>query len=199
MFLVSVCNLIVEVDARYIKGMLNNPDIVPSASVNRWIVSILTFHFELQHVPGKSHGPNSLLWRLPQPDDDSDDRESNDKAEEFEDWIDNLYSFAHMINNPIHTLKSEQLVHVLTLEQILSHPYAIPDPQIYKPNYNIILRSATAIQADEKLAMIHDWLMFLEQPDSLSDQDYMAVICQAAWFFLDKHILWKQDPQGAHK
>jgi hypothetical protein len=34
MFLVGVHNLIVEVDARYIKGMLNNPDIVPSASVN---------------------------------------------------------------------------------------------------------------------------------------------------------------------
>jgi hypothetical protein len=60
MFLVGVCNLIVEVNARYIKGMLNNPDIVPLASINRWIVSILTFHFELQHVPGKSHGPDGL-------------------------------------------------------------------------------------------------------------------------------------------
>jgi hypothetical protein len=87
--------------------MLNNPDIAPSASVNRWIVSILTFHFELQHVPGKSHGPDGLLQRLPQPEDDSNDRESNDKAEEFEDWIDNLYSFTHMINNPIRVPKSE--------------------------------------------------------------------------------------------
>jgi hypothetical protein len=33
MFLVGVRNLIIEVDARYIKGMLNNPDIAPSASV----------------------------------------------------------------------------------------------------------------------------------------------------------------------
>jgi hypothetical protein len=190
---------LVEVNARYIKGMLNNPNIAPSASVNQWIVSILTFHFELQHVPGKSHGPDSLLRRPPQPEDDSNDRESDDKAKEFEDWIDNLYSFAHMINNPIRMPKSEQLVHVLALEQTLSHPYTTPDPQIYEPNYNIIPRSATAIQANEKLAMIHNWLTFLERPDGLSDQDYVAVIRQAARFFLDKHILWKRDPQGVHK
>jgi hypothetical protein len=104
-----------------------------------------------------------------------------------------------MINNPIRTPKSEQLVHVLALEQTLSHPYAVPDPQIYEPNYNIIPISTTVIQADKKLAMIHDWLMFLERPDGLSDQDYTAVIRQAVCFFLDKHILWKQDPQGTHK
>jgi hypothetical protein len=55
------------------------------------------------------------------------------------------------------------------------------------------------VQAEEKLAMIHDWLMFLERPDGLSDQDYMALVCQASHFFLDEHILWKRDPQGAHK
>ena len=59
-FIVGVRNLTVEVDARYIKGMLNNPDLAPLASVNHWIVAILTFHFELQHVPGKHHGPDSL-------------------------------------------------------------------------------------------------------------------------------------------
>ena len=47
-----------EVDARYIKGMLANPDLAPSASMNRWIVSILLFHFTLIHVPGTRHGPD---------------------------------------------------------------------------------------------------------------------------------------------
>ena len=28
-YLVGVCNLIIKVDARYIKGMLNNPDVAP--------------------------------------------------------------------------------------------------------------------------------------------------------------------------
>jgi hypothetical protein len=59
-FIIGVRNLIIEVDARYICGMLNNPNTAPSASLNRWIVSILTFHFELLHVPGKLHGPDGL-------------------------------------------------------------------------------------------------------------------------------------------
>ncbi|KZT28880.1 hypothetical protein NEOLEDRAFT_1025226, partial [Neolentinus lepideus HHB14362 ss-1] len=79
---------VIEVDARYIKGMLQNPDIAPSASINRWIVSILTFHFKLVHVPGVKHGPDGLSRRLPQPDDPLQDEDS-----EFDDWIDRLHSF----------------------------------------------------------------------------------------------------------
>jgi hypothetical protein len=96
-----------------------------------------------------------------------------------------------MINNPIRALKSEQLVHILTLEQTLSHPYITPDPQINEPNYDITLRGAAAVQADEKLAMIHNWLTFLERPNRLSDQDYTVLVRQALHFFLDEHILWK--------
>ena len=59
-YLIGVRNLVVEVDARYIKGMLANPDLAPSASMNRWIVSILLFHFTLVHVPGTRHGPDGL-------------------------------------------------------------------------------------------------------------------------------------------
>ena len=40
LYLIGVWNLIVEVDAKYIKGMLANPDIAPSASINWWILSI---------------------------------------------------------------------------------------------------------------------------------------------------------------
>ena len=39
-YLIGVRNLVVEVDARYIKGMLANPDLAPSASMNRWIVNV---------------------------------------------------------------------------------------------------------------------------------------------------------------
>ena len=59
-YLIRVRNLVVKVDARYIKGMLVNPDLTPSASMNRWIISILLFHFTLIHVPGTQHGPDGL-------------------------------------------------------------------------------------------------------------------------------------------
>ncbi|ETW75010.1 hypothetical protein HETIRDRAFT_456479 [Heterobasidion irregulare TC 32-1] len=60
MYLISVRNLIVKVDTCYIKGMLTNLDLEPSASINWWIVSILTFHFTLVHIPSTSHGPDGL-------------------------------------------------------------------------------------------------------------------------------------------
>ena len=59
--LVGVKHLQVEVDAKYIKGMLNEPDLQPNASINRWIQGILLFDFELMHVPADKHkGPDAL-------------------------------------------------------------------------------------------------------------------------------------------
>jgi len=92
LYLIGLRNLIVEVDAKYIKGMLSNPDIAPAASINRWIVAILTFHFTLVHVPGAFHGPDGLSRRIPQPGDEPE------PEDDFDDWIDNLHGFMHMIN-----------------------------------------------------------------------------------------------------
>jgi len=89
--LIGLRNLIVKVDMKYIKGMLTHPDLVPSASVNRWIISILTFHFELVHVPGAFHGPDGLSCRRPQPGD------KPEPEDDFDDWIDRLHGFMHMI------------------------------------------------------------------------------------------------------
>jgi hypothetical protein len=51
----------VELNAKYIKGMIRNPNIHPNATVNRWITGILLFNFKLQHVPGERHaGPDRL-------------------------------------------------------------------------------------------------------------------------------------------
>lgn len=60
MYLIRIRNLVIKVDVRYIKGMLTNPDLEPSTSINRWIIAILTFHFTLVHVPGTSHSPDGL-------------------------------------------------------------------------------------------------------------------------------------------
>jgi hypothetical protein len=54
-YIIGVKNLVVEVDAKYLKGMLNNPDIQPNATINRWIAGILLFDFKLVHVPVIHH------------------------------------------------------------------------------------------------------------------------------------------------
>ena len=75
LYLIGVQNLIIEVDARYIKGMLNNPDINSSASMNQWILAILMFHFNLIHVPRTHHTPDELSRRQPQPGDKEEPEE----------------------------------------------------------------------------------------------------------------------------
>ncbi len=53
-----------EVDAKYIKGMLEAPDLQPNAAMNRWIQGILLFDFTLIHVPGaRFKGPDALSRR----------------------------------------------------------------------------------------------------------------------------------------
>src|SRR5258707_11630945 len=120
LYLIGVRALIVEVDARYIKGMLANPDIAPSASINRWIIGILAFHFTLAHVPGIVHGPNGLSRRPAQPGDKAEE----DEEEEFEDWIDKFYGFAHFLNpTRVYTQTRSRPLAIL-----LGDPSIVPDP-----------------------------------------------------------------------
>ena len=51
MHLIGAKKLIVEVDAKYIRGMIEKPDMLPTAPMNRWIQGILLFDFKLVHVP----------------------------------------------------------------------------------------------------------------------------------------------------
>lgn len=68
-WLLGCRKLVVETDAQYIKGMLNNPEMGPNATINRWIEAILMYHFELRHVAGKTFAADGLSRRKPAPDD----------------------------------------------------------------------------------------------------------------------------------
>jgi hypothetical protein len=63
LYTIGVANFHVEVDAQFIQGLLNNPDLQPDAAVNHWIQGILMFHFELIHVAAvRFQGPDTLSW-----------------------------------------------------------------------------------------------------------------------------------------
>jgi hypothetical protein len=82
MYIIGVKNLVVEVDTKYLKGMLNNPDIQHNATINQWITGILLFNFKLVHVPAIHHtAADGLSHRLPAPEDPPE-------TDDFEDWID---------------------------------------------------------------------------------------------------------------
>ena len=89
-FLSGLPNFTVEVDARYIKGMINHPDVQPNATINRWIAGILLFRFDLVHVPATKHtGPDGLSRRHPQPLDP----EVPDPTDAQEEFVDTHYNF----------------------------------------------------------------------------------------------------------
>ncbi|KIO04186.1 hypothetical protein M404DRAFT_26398 [Pisolithus tinctorius Marx 270] len=76
LYLYSVCHLWVEVDAKYIKGMLNDPDLQPNATVNCWIKA-----------------PDALS-RCQLTEEEYEEGEAD--AEEADEWLENiLFTDAH--------------------------------------------------------------------------------------------------------
>ena len=47
LYIIGVKNLIVEVDAKFIKGMLNEPDLQPNAVINQWIQGIKILYIRI--------------------------------------------------------------------------------------------------------------------------------------------------------
>jgi hypothetical protein len=69
-------------DVQFIHGMLNNPNIQPNATINRWTATILLFDFKLMHIPANKHqGPDGLSRC--EPTDGEEDKDDNPEA-----WID---------------------------------------------------------------------------------------------------------------
>jgi hypothetical protein len=68
-WLIGARKLVVETDAKYIKGMLENPDMMPNATINRWIDEISMYQFVLRHKAGKTFGPDGLSRRPEQKGD----------------------------------------------------------------------------------------------------------------------------------
>ena len=98
--LISIRNLIVEVDASYIKGMLSNPNIQPNATINCWITAILLFDFKLVHVLVDKHkGPNGLSRCEPAPGKEEDD--------DPEDWVNYTLSLGTWVVSWLNTFPAD--------------------------------------------------------------------------------------------
>jgi hypothetical protein len=88
-YLLTGCrNLVVETDAHYLFGMLNNPGRLPNATINRWVDYIRTnFHFELVHKRGKTFGPDGLSRRPWYPGDVVERKFDDGSEDDGEDFI----------------------------------------------------------------------------------------------------------------
>jgi hypothetical protein len=204
LYLIGVCNLVIEVDAHYIKGMLKNPDIAPNSTINCWILSILTFHFTLIHVPGSHHGPDDLSRCPVQIDDTVDD------PSDFEDWIDQVHNLLHIINpyrpHPIHFTTISTLVSSSSSMTEDSQDFsreesgiAADSTEFSQLRYQDIPQSQSAILDKEHLELVRKWHEDLQQPAKLSDLEYKSFLCYCIEFFIDSDKFWRKDSQGVHK
>ena len=180
LFTIGVKKLVVEMDAKFIKGMINHPTLHPNDAINRWISAILLFDFELVHVPADKHTGADGLSRRPRAPDDPPPEEPN----ELEDWIDSSAGFfieastpSSVYNSvpPLPPLLDPQKVFAMTLIPTSSPtPSRSPSPEHLIDV--VIPRTDRAIRRDEKLSTLRRFLSTLDCPPDLTDEEYRQFI-----------------------
>lgn len=197
-YIVGVSNLVVEVDAKYIKGMLNNPDVVPNDAMNRWIAGILLFDFKLVHVPGSKHSGADGLSRRPRSPDDPID------PNDFDDWLDNSYAFSYALANPIGPRPLAPspppaclLVEVLSAS--VSETPTPPDETNGGEHFAVIPRSERFATLDSRLVQVEAFLRNPVRPEDTSDTAFKQLVRYSTEFFIRDDKLWRRDRHLLHK
>jgi hypothetical protein len=201
-FIFGMKNLTVEVDAKYIKGMINNPDLQPNATINRWIAGILLFSFKLVHVSAIKHkGIDGLSRRPPVEEDPMEDGN-------YEDWIDRAYSFSiALFNDRTYRIYGGciDICHDMHNTCFTSQTVRMPILRVYfdatraedpKPE---ILRSEQARAQDALLTSIERFLITRKRPLDLTDEEFETFVKQAARFFVLEDKLWRREVHGKHQ
>lgn len=204
-YIIAVRKLVVEVDARYIKGMINNPDVQPNATINRWIAGILLFDFELRHISAKDHtAADGLSRRETQASDP-------DQEGDYDEWIDSANGFAIEVANwdrrvirtddeqgtaqqgtrvPIHGLMHCARMYTST----------VPDARRDNEGAGVLPpQTDDYAKQDENLRRIEDFLSCMRQPENMKDQDLARFIRYASTFFILKGKLFRRNRKGEHQ
>ena len=190
-WLVGLETFTVEVDAKYIKGMLSNPDIQPNAAMNRWIAGILMFDFDLVHVPAEKHVAADGLSRRPEAA--SDGKEEDD----FEDWIDQAQGFAMELLNPGALRDTDDTITVSGRTRVLD---GIPEYVLANEEQQLpILRTDKAKKRDRELLDIQEFLQNPKRKAGMKDPEFQRFIQKAIGFFLLHDKLWHKQPAGKHQ
>jgi hypothetical protein len=195
--------------------MINNPDIQPNASMNRWIAAILLFDFKLRHVPGKEHGPDGLLRRPPAPEDPPI---NND----YEGWINHANAFTTAVLPPLNseatpwyltanTFSIELINEIPPLQEALFpanplQPRELSTSSVESlnastpvPSIPLIPRSDKAKERDLSLNRVISFLSNPSRTPGLSEDNFKKLVRAATGYFLQDGRLWKKDSRNKHK
>ena len=186
MHVVGITNLVVEMDAQYVRGMLSNPDVQPNAAINRWIAAILLFDFELVHIPAeKHHGPDGLSRREPIPGEDDDEGDP-------EEWVDEVLSLGIWLD----TWNEHRPVHASTTATVFQATEGVStlrDELMFPPP------SDKARARDDELPKIYKFLANGKQPSGQHTAELDYLHRRSRPFFLHDKRLWRRNAQGRHQ
>jgi len=174
-YIIGVKTLHVEVDAQYIKGMLNEPDLQPNAAINRWIQGSLMFNFKLIHIPATKHkGPDALSRRLPSKEEILED--------EDDAWLDDIALLSLIPSRqfppfPIHNSHSKSC-------------YSATLSLSPKPLHQCY--SARLMQ-ENQLKDIYCFLSTLQSPNIENLQTKHRFLAKAMEFFIKDNRLYKRN------
>ena len=209
LYTIGAKKFVVEMDAKFIKGMINNPTLHPNDAINRWIAAILLFDFELVHIPADKHTGADGLSRRPHAPEDPEP----DDPDELEDWIDTNAGFFISINSPPSRFDSVPPIPLFAesrISPIERKTPSAPDPVSLSPSSSRssspepddevkIPRSSKAEIRDEKLSVIRKFLATLERPPDLSDDEYKQFIRQAMNYFLLDGRMFRKVHNNEHQ
>jgi hypothetical protein len=196
--------------------MINNPDLQPNATINRWITGILLFHFKLHHIPVEKHaGPDSLSQCPLAPLNPSE-------VDNVERWLDDSYSFCiSLLNDQMILFDSTVYIssdyvssyHLASLPP-LDCPFSLPNAAPHFPlsyvtafasshseqvsilNSPIIPRSPKALVKEARICSICGFLDTRECPADLTDTEFQSFVNSVTKFFLLHSMLWRREPHG---
>ena len=185
-----VSKLIDEMDAKYIKGMINNPNMHPNAAVNCWITAILIFNFELVHVPVKNFkGPDGMLRRRKTEDE-------GDIEEDLKDWVEEIL----MCGLWVAAALEDGVVGGILREEATEGGTVLVLAVKKGGNDEVeeIPRTANGMESDEELREIKAYLETLKKPAGIEERKLVEFLRKASRFFVKGGRLWK-DTEGKHK
>lgn len=183
LYIIGVKNLEVEVNAKFIQGLLNNPDLQPDAAVNRWIQGILMFHFSLKHVPAtKFQGPGALSRRglaegeIAEEDDDS--------------WLDAIALYAQEMAENINRVDSSWM------DSLVLYAQEIVEAQRVREIVDLPSCHLARKVQEQNLRDIEHFLRTLEAPTFLTSQKHRRFIRQATQYMVKGKKLFKRNGNG---
>ena len=222
-YIAGIPDLTVEVDAASIEGMLEHPDVHPSAIINRWISKIKFFDCHIIHVPGAKHiGPDALSRRR----FTSEDEGSTDTdPEEWEDadWRQRLKppeeakeetppkEFMYASSNSSESTLSEDsletppnnsdqdiFISLPSPQQPLLLPFPFPKMEdvAFSDSEHRTVYAAIALHAksEEDLTHILRYLVTQEMPDFDSEKEQKQFKNRASQFFLQGAHMYRHQP-----